>query len=205
LTKIEVLKNNSVVYTYTPGSSLASPVPSAWRAAPGSALERADWDRRGVRRFELAAASLGAELQMPRKAGGLKRLRQSVELTAVPPTAILRTNLQGAYKIWLNGALLVDTHTFQYDDPDRRHDCNAPDAHDLAGSPENFRQLGFYDIAKLGDGCSPGATSWRSSTSRTAPRSQRRSSSSRRCRRPRRRPSRGPMDRSAALRSTTCG
>jgi hypothetical protein len=149
---IEVVKNNSVVYTYVPpGGSPPKPESTGWRRGPDTDID-ARWTELLYDDTAWKATALQAELDAPRKAGpgAAVRLRESLLLDAVPPTAILRTNLSGEYRIWVNGGLLVDTHRFQYDDPNTPHDCNAPDAHELAGSPEYFRKLGFYDLGKLG-------------------------------------------------------
>jgi hypothetical protein len=106
---------------------------------------------------QVAAASttsepttIASELDRSRRSGSPARLRRRFVAEGASPNAVLRTNLSGDYKIWLNGTLLIDTHTFRSDASDGAHDCNAPDAHALAGSPERFRELGFYDIATLG-------------------------------------------------------
>lgn len=124
LQRIEILKNNVVVYTYAPAASSPEPESSPWRPAPGT--------------------------DGTAKSGQAVRLVRSVRLAEVPQGAVLRTNLAGDYRLWLNGELLVDTHTHRHDDPTRPHDCSAPDAHELVGTPEWFRRLGFYDVATLG-------------------------------------------------------
>jgi hypothetical protein len=147
LQRIEVLKNNSVVYTYQPSGLVAAPGTS-WRT--GAALVSANWTDPGFDDTRLELTSLSATLEKPSKSGTPRRLRRHIHLAELPADAILRTNLEGEYKIFLNGTLLVDTRGFRHDDPNQAHDCNAPDAHELAGTPEHFQKLGFYNIAKLG-------------------------------------------------------
>ena len=148
LERIEIIKNNTVVYTYM-GTSGAPPNSSSpWKRAPE--LDTVGWAVEDFDDGAWATTNLVTAVESAGKSSAPVRLRRTLRLDAVPPAAIVRTNLAGDYRIWLNGRLLVDTHGFQYDDPDRPHDCDAPTAHELAGTSEGFRRLGFYDIASLG-------------------------------------------------------
>jgi hypothetical protein len=145
LDRIEILKNNVVVYTWVPAATAASAGgSSAWRTsnAESTTLE---WttatDDAGWQPLQLE------ELHAPRR---VHRLRQSVR--AQPGEhLILRTDLPGEHRIWVNGAPIVDTRTLaEAHAADGPHDCSAPDAHGLAESAERFRDLGFYDLTALG-------------------------------------------------------
>jgi hypothetical protein len=86
------------------------------------------------------------ELQAPQR----RQLRRTLQV-GDGEHLILRTDLPGEHRIWVNGMCVVDTRTFAaVEEPHGPHDCFAPDAHGLAGSPERFRQLGFYDLTALG-------------------------------------------------------
>ncbi len=147
LEMIEVLKNNSVVYTFEP-AGFAKALPAAtWRRAPdafGAEFAAASTDDGNWRSTSLE------EIRLPRRQPAPVRLRRHLDAGAAPAAATLRTNLRGAYRLWVNGRLVVDTRTLHFDDPDRPHDCSGPDAHELAGSREQFSRLGFYDLATVG-------------------------------------------------------
>lgn len=143
---IEVVKNNTVVYTYLPGGSVPVPEPSPWRIGPQ--VTEVLPDPAGA----APEGTLPGAAAKPAPESARARLHGfcTYDLEAIPENPILRVDLQGEYRIALNGRWIVDTHTMSMDDPDRAHDCNSPDAHALVGTLERFRELGFYDLESLG-------------------------------------------------------
>ena len=144
LDRIEILKNNIVVYTWTPGGSIVLP-DTEW----ASAAPRRDqtWTKPG---FDSAIEPEGElELTAP-AADGVYRVRQTYVVTDPQAPFILRPGLTGDYRLWVNGELLVDTRQLQQAPQHVEHDCFADDGQGLVGSLEHFHHLGFYNLAALG-------------------------------------------------------
>lgn len=145
LSKIEIVKNNDVVYTFQPAGFTKPAAATPWRVAPAGVTE---WASAAVQDGTWNTTGGLDEVTVRGKAAGAVRLRRQVRLA--PGGATLHSNLRGHYKVFVNGRLVVDTRALRYDDPQRPHDCNAADAHEIAGSREWFSRLGFYDLQALG-------------------------------------------------------
>jgi hypothetical protein len=145
LEEIEVIKNNTVVYVFTPSGFNKALAASEWRLAPpragatwmAAATDDADWQ--GLPELRTAA---------PR--GERVRARRRVAIADPASGAILRTRIDGPHRIWINGALLVDTRTLARPDASRPHDCAADDGIGLVGSLEHAHRLGSYDLRAFG-------------------------------------------------------
>lgn len=154
LESIEILKNNVVVYVYQPGSALLAESAS-WRMPPASdAVATAAWTAPDY--DDGAWMESGVQELTAGRSAGPMRLRRRFVVERVPSRPLLRAQLEGEYRIVLNGQLVVDTRTLQAVPETAPHDCNAPDGHDLPGSRERFRALGFYDLESLGLRLQPG-------------------------------------------------
>jgi hypothetical protein len=144
LERIEVLKNNIVVYVFTP-SGFAKPMAATpWRLAPDAI--GVDW---ATSSFDDVSWDELPELRPGRSKVRTVRARRHARV-APGAGAVLQTRLAGPHRIWVNGRLLVDTRALHLEPETRPHDCNAEDAHDLVGSLERAHRLGFYDLRALG-------------------------------------------------------
>ena len=147
---IEVIKNNTVVYTYLPTGFDAAGTPEPWNSGP--VLDQDAW----VATDFDASAWLPAE-GASHKSGEGVAFRRTLRLTAVPAHPILLAgDMPGDYRIFINGRLLVDTSVLEHDDPSAPHQCGGADAHEQPGSLALYRRLGFYDLGALGVELSPG-------------------------------------------------
>ena len=145
LEEIEVLKNNTVVYVFTP-SGFAKPLAaSEWRLAPRAA--GVEWTAAATDDRDWQSLP---ELRSERVKGARVRARRSVRVLDPAAGAILRTRIDGPHRIWVNGTLLVDTRTLRQPDRTRPHDCTADDGVGLVGSLEHAHRLGSYDLRALG-------------------------------------------------------
>ena len=150
LSTIEILKNNSIVYTFVPAAFMKPAAAGPWHVAPAGVVE---WASASVEDRSWDTATLEA-VALPGKRTGPVRLRRRVSLNTTAATVY--PNLRGDYKLFVNGTLVVDTRALQFDDAARPHDCNAPDAHEVVGSREWSSRLGFYDLTALGVTLQPG-------------------------------------------------
>jgi hypothetical protein len=152
LLRIEVLKNNQVVYSYVPlsATSTLTDTTSLWRTSEAQPTN-ASWSSPAFDASTWNATSLTSELEAPRRTVRPLWLRHAFTLHDIPESPILRVGLQGQYRLFLNGRLLVDTHTLRQERPFAGDECNGPDAVDLAGTLERLHQLGCYDLHTLGE------------------------------------------------------
>jgi hypothetical protein len=145
LQRIEVLKNNVVVYVFTP-SGFAKPLAAEeWRSAP--VTSGMEWTAASTDDGDWEALP---ELRLARDGASRWRARRRVQVADPGAGAVLHARIPGPHRIWVNGRLVVDSEQLHRDEPGRPHDCRGDDAHDLVGSLEHYAHLGFYDLGALG-------------------------------------------------------
>jgi hypothetical protein len=147
LERIEILKNNNVVYTWFPGGSALTPV-AEWSSDRSSQEElvssKASWDEAS------AGTEEGVEELTAALTDGIHRLQQTFNVTDPTGHFVVHPGVTGDYRLWVNSELLVDTRQLEPIPEHPNHDCFGPDGVGLVGSLENFHRLGFYDLQSLG-------------------------------------------------------
>ena len=145
LERIEVIKNNVVVYTWLPGGSVMLPE-SEW--TDRGAGDELVWTKPG---WEApTAAATGIEELTALAADDVVRRRQTYVVDDPTTRLVVRPGVEGDYRLWVNGELLVDTRQLTPIPDHPHHDCFGPDGVGLVGSLEHFHRLGFYDLQSLG-------------------------------------------------------